>query len=398
MARRACRVSPAGGRAAGAVGIMMRKILSPDIVIQPSVPRPPPDAVRHGDTPLASPYSMLQLQRDVSLREFNTFGLPATARYVVTVDSEAALLDALALPELAGLPRLVLGGGSNLVLTRDFDGVVLRMAIRHRECLPDNPADPCARYVRGGAGEVWHDFVDWTLSQDCPGLENLALIPGTLGAAPIQNIGAYGLELAERFHEVRALDTTTGAFVTLSRDDCAFGYRDSLFKREPGRYIIVAVTLRLPQPWQAVTGYADVSRTLAEAGIAEPDARQIFDAVVDIRRRKLPDPAQLGNAGSFFKNPVVDGATFEALRARFPQAVGYAQPDGSWKVAAGWLIDQCGWRGKTVGNAGVHERQALVLVNRGGATGADIVALARAVQTSVQERFGIALDPEPLML
>ncbi|WP_353192275.1 UDP-N-acetylmuramate dehydrogenase [Pandoraea pnomenusa] len=341
---------------------------------------------------------MPQLQRDVSLRELNTFGLPATARYVVTIDSEAALVEALAMPELAGLPRLVLGGGSNVVLTRDFDGVVLRMAIRGRERLADPVDGTQARYVRGGAGEVWHDFVDWTLAQDCPGLENLALIPGTLGAAPIQNIGAYGLELAERFAEVRALDTTTGAFVTLTRDDCAFGYRDSLFKREPGRYIIVSVTLRLPQPWQPVTGYADVSRTLAEAGIEQPVARQIFDVVVDIRRRKLPDPAALGNAGSFFKNPVVDAATFAALRQRSPQAVGYAQPDGSWKVAAGWLIDQCGWRGKSLGQAGVHERQALVLVNRGGASGADIVALSRAVQASVQERFGITLEPEPLML
>lgn len=338
---------------------------------------------------------MLQLQRDVSLRDFNTFGLPATARYVVTIDSEATLLEALAVPELAGLPRLVLGGGSNVVLTRDFDGVVFRMAIRGRERLAD---DAHARYVRGGAGEIWHEFVDWTLSQDCAGLENLALIPGTLGAAPIQNIGAYGLELAERLAHVRALDTTTGAFVTLSRDACAFGYRDSCFKHEPGRYIIVAVTLRLPRPWQPVTGYADVARTLAEAGIERPSARQIFDAVVDIRRRKLPDPAELGNAGSFFKNPVVDAATFAALRERSPQAVGYAQPDGSWKVAAGWLIDQCGWRGKSLGHAGVHERQALVLVNRGGASGADIVALARAVQASVQERFGIRLDPEPLML
>ncbi len=338
---------------------------------------------------------MLQLQRDVSLRDFNTFGLPATARYVVTIDSEAALLEALAMPELAGVPRLVLGGGSNVVLTRDFDGVVFRMAIRGRERLAD---DAHARYVRGGAGEIWHEFVDWTLSQDCAGLENLALIPGTLGAAPIQNIGAYGLELAERLAHVRALDTSTGAFVTLSRDACAFGYRDSCFKHEPGRYIIVAVTLRLPRPWQPVTGYADVARTLAEAGIERPSARQIFDAVVDIRRRKLPDPAELGNAGSFFKNPVVDAATFAALRERSPQAVGYAQPDGSWKVAAGWLIDQCGWRGKSLGHAGVHERQALVLVNRGGVSGADIVALARAVQASVQERFGIRLDPEPLML
>lgn len=338
---------------------------------------------------------MLQLQRDVSLRDFNTFGLPATARYVVTIDSEAALLEALAMPELAGVPRLVLGGGSNVVLTRDFDGVVFRMAIRGRERLAD---DAHARYVRGGAGEIWHEFVDWTLSQDCAGLENLALIPGTLGAAPIQNIGAYGLELAERLAHVRALDTSTGAFVTLSRDACAFGYRDSCFKHEPGRYIIVAVTLRLPRPWQPVTGYADVARTLAEAGIERPSARQIFDAVVDIRRRKLPDPAELGNAGSFFKNPVVDAATFAALRERSPQAVGYAQPDGSWKVAAGWLIDQCGWRGKSLGHAGVHERQALVLVNRGDASGADIVALARAVQASVQERFGIRLDPEPLML
>lgn len=377
---------------------MVRKILSPDIVIQPPVPRPfltLGDGGTHGSPTDFSRDFMPQLQRDVSLREFNTFGLPATARFVVTIDSEAALLDALAMPELAGLPRLVLGGGSNVVLTRDFDGVVFRMAIRGRERLAD---DAHARYVRGGAGEVWHDFVDWTLSQDCPGLENLALIPGTLGAAPIQNIGAYGLELAERFAEVRALDTATGTFVSLSREACAFGYRDSCFKREPGRYIIVSVTLRLPQPWQPVTGYADVSHMLAQAGIAQPNARQIFEAVVDIRRRKLPDPADLGNAGSFFKNPVVDAARFAALRERCPQAVGYVQPDGTWKVAAGWLIDQCGWRGKSLGHAGVHERQALVLVNRGGASGAEIVALAHAVQDSVQARFGIALEPEPLML
>ncbi|VVE44796.1 UDP-N-acetylenolpyruvoylglucosamine reductase [Pandoraea iniqua] len=341
---------------------------------------------------------MLQLQRDVSLREFNTFGLPATARYFVTIDSEAALVAALAMPELAGLPRLVLGGGSNVVLTRDFDGVVLKMAIRARERLAD---DTGASYVRGGAGEVWHDFVGWTLAQGCPGLENLALIPGTLGAAPIQNIGAYGLELAERFASLRALDTATGAFVTLDREACAFGYRDSLFKREPGRYIIVSVTLRLPRPWQAVTGYADVSRTFADAGVEAPSAVQIFEAVADIRRRKLPDPLELGNAGSFFKNPVVDAQTFASLRERFAQIVGYAQPDGTWKVAAGWLIDQCGWRGKSLDNAAaaaVHERQALVLVNRGGASGADIVALAKAVQASVQARFGITLEPEPLML
>lgn len=338
---------------------------------------------------------MPELQRDFSLHDVNTLGLPAKARYAVTIRTEGDLVAALAMPDIAGLPRLVLGGGSNLVLTKDFDGVVLRMAIAGRRLVRE---DEYAWFVEGGAGEVWHDFVAWTLSQDRPGLENLALIPGTLGAAPIQNIGAYGLELAERFDSARALDTHTGQFVTLDRATCAFGYRDSLFKREPNRFIVVSVTLRLPRPWQAVTGYADVTRTLADAGIAAPSAQQIFDAVVDIRRRKLPDPAVTGNVGSFFKNPVIDAPTFDGLRERFPQVVGYPQPDGQWKVAAGWLIDQCGWRGKSLGQAGVHERQALVLVNRGHATGAEIVALAQAIQASVVERFGVALEPEPLML
>ncbi|GAB3629172.1 UDP-N-acetylenolpyruvoylglucosamine reductase [Pandoraea terrae] len=338
---------------------------------------------------------MPELQRDFSLREHNTFGLPAMARFAVAVRDEDDLRAALALPEGQGLPRLVLGGGSNLVLTRDFDGLVLKMAIQGRACIAQSTD---AWLVEAGAGQTWHDFVAWTLEMGWPGLENLALVPGTVGAAPIQNIGAYGLEVAERFAYLRALDTASGEFVALDAAACRFGYRDSLFKQQPGRYIVTRVTFRLPRPWQPVTGYADVSRTLAERAVATPAPRDIFDAVVDIRRRKLPDPADIGNAGSFFKNPVVDAATFAALRARFPDIVGYAQPSGAWKVAAGWMIDQCGWRGRTMGQAGVHERQALVLINRGGATGADVVALSRAIQASVAERFGVTLEPEPVML
>ena len=338
----------------------------------------------------------LLLLPDYPLRAHNTFGIDARARWFCRIESPAQFVAALQDPRVAGLPHLVLGGGSNLVLTRDFDGIVLFVALAGKRVVRE---DDGAWYVEAAAGENWHAFVAWTLANGLPGLENLALIPGTVGATPIQNIGAYGLEMAERFHSLRALELATGETIELDAGACRFGYRDSYFKREGrDRFAITSVTFRLPKAWTPRTGYADVARALAEAGTGDPTPQAIFDAVVAVRRAKLPDPATFGNAGSFFKNPVVDAATFEALRAREPQIVSYPQADGRVKLAAGWLIDRCGWKGRAVGAAAVHERQALVLVNRGGATGAQVLALADAIQNDVRVRFGVELEPEPVVV
>ncbi|WP_027795745.1 UDP-N-acetylmuramate dehydrogenase [Paraburkholderia acidipaludis] len=331
------------------------------------------------------------------LRAHNTFGFDVRARFACRIDTEAALTEAARDPRAAGLATLVLGGGSNIVLTRDFDGLVLLVALRGRRLVRE---DEEAWYVEAAAGENWHDFVAWTLEAGMPGLENLALIPGTVGAAPIQNIGAYGLEMAERCVSVRAIERATGAVAEFDVAQCAFGYRDSFFKREGrDRYVITAVTFRLPKQWRPNAGYADLARALAESGRAEaPDARAVFDAVVAVRRAKLPDPQLLGNAGSFFKNPVIEAAQFDALLEREPQIVSYRQADGRVKLAAGWLIDRCGWKGRALRAAAVHDRQALVLVNRGGATGADILELAQAIRRDVEARFGVLLEQEPVSL
>lgn len=332
---------------------------------------------------------------DYSLRAHNTFGFDARARWFCRIEAAEQFAAVLHDPRVAGLPHLVLGGGSNVVLTRDFDGVAMLVALAGKRVARE---DDEAWYVEAAAGENWHGFVAWTLANGLPGLENLALIPGTVGAAPIQNIGAYGLEMAERFASLTAVELATGDTHELDAAQCRFGYRDSVFKREGrDRFAITSVTFRLPKTWTPRADYADVARALDASG-AGASAQAIFDAVVAVRREKLPDPAVLGNAGSFFKNPVVDTLTFEALRAREPQVVSYRQPDGRVKLAAGWLIDRCGWKGRAMGPAAVHERQALVLVNRGGATGAQIVALARAIQNDVLERFGIQLEPEPVVI
>jgi UDP-N-acetylmuramate dehydrogenase len=239
----------------------------------------------------------------------------------------------------------------------------------------------------------------WTLDHGFPGLENLALIPGTVGAAPVQNIGAYGVELRQRFESLDAVDLVTGRTVTLGLDACHFGYRDSVFKHAlAGKSVITRVRFRLPRPWRPVLGYLEIERKVHETGIARPDARTVFDWVCAIRRAKLPDPAAIGNVGSFFKNPVVSVEQCRDIIGRDPEVVHYPLPDGSVKLAAGWLIDACGWKGKSIGRAGVYERQALVLVNRGGASGAEVVTLARAIQESVYGRFGIRLEPEPVVV
>ena len=338
----------------------------------------------------------LAIFHDYSLKSCNTFGIDARARRYVRITSVAELAAALAEPRLAGMARLLLGGGSNIVLTGDFDGVVLQMAIEGRAVLG---AHGPHTLVRAAAGESWHGFVQWTLAQGLGGLENMALIPGTVGAAPIQNIGAYGVELKDVLHAVTVYEVASGQLRSMDAAACRFGYRDSVFKHADGAgLVIVDVTFALPTAWQPNLRYAELAQAVAQLGLAAPGAADIADVVVAIRRRKLPDPALIGNAGSFFKNPVVSGARCAELLAAFPALVHHAQADGSEKLAAGWLIDQCGWKGRSLGAAGVYPQQALVLVNNGGATGADVLALARAIGDDVRQRYGVTLEPEPVFV
>ena len=372
------------------------------------------------------------VEKNVPLQPHNTFHIVAKAQALVRVTSVAILQDLQQAPEWRNLPRFVLGGGSNLVLTGDVKPLVLKVELKGI-CLVAETAK--AWVVEAAAGEVWHDVVTWTLANGYPGLENLALIPGTVGGAPVQNIGAYGVELQDRFESLDAIDLRSGRLFTLNAAQCGFGYRDSVFKHPPGQptngehladatggdplptnpavrnlglagqALITAVRFSLPKAWKPALGYADLAKKQLSLGVASPTAQQIFDWVCEIRRAKLPDPARVGNAGSFFKNPTVSREQCADIIARDPRIVHYKLADGSVKLAAGWLIDACGWKGKSIGQAGVYEKQALVLVNRGagptdhhGATGGEVMTLARAIQTSVYERFGIRLEPEPVVV
>ncbi|HEY4073713.1 MAG TPA: UDP-N-acetylmuramate dehydrogenase [Herbaspirillum sp.] len=338
----------------------------------------------------------IPLQRDFPLRNLNTFGIDAAAHaYLPVVDADllrAVRNDAV----LAALPRLVLGGGSNLLLTRDFPGLVLHM---RNTGIAVVDSDGQATYVRAAAGESWHRLVLWTLAQGLGGLENLSLIPGNVGASPIQNIGAYGVEIKDILHSLTIYDFISDEISTLHNADCTFAYRDSIFKHAlRNRAVVLDVTFALPKRWQPRIDYAELAKTLTARGVSQPTPTQISEAVIAIRSAKLPDPAVIGNAGSFFKNPVVAAQRRNDLLQDFPGLISYIQADGSFKLAAGWLIDQCGWKGKTMGAAGVYPQQALVLVNNGGASGAEIVALARAIQADVQVRFGVMLEPEPVFI
>jgi UDP-N-acetylmuramate dehydrogenase len=337
----------------------------------------------------------VNVERNVSLAAFNTFGVEARAAHFARIERAEQLAELLADPELRSMPLLVLGGGSNLLFTRNFKGLVVRIEIEGIERLGEAGG---RRLVRVGAGENWHATVARLLDASVPGLENLALIPGSVGAAPIQNIGAYGLELAERFESLEAYDRVTGEHVVLDTEQCRFGYRDSVFKQLPGRYVVLSVTLALPTQWTPVIGYVDVEHELKVRSCARPQPRDVFEAVIAIRRRKLPDPAMVGNAGSFFKNPVVARATRDRLREKFPSLVSYELGGGRCKLAAGWLIDACGLKGYARGRAAVYDRQALVLVNRGGATGEEILELANEVQDRVRQKFDVLLEPEPVIV
>lgn len=359
------------------------------------MPSPTPSNAVPGGVPIP-----LQIEVDVSLKPYNTFGLPAVARRLVRIREAADVRRVVDHPELGRAPKFVLGGGSNLVLTRDVEAVVLKVEIPGIRLLETRDD---AWIVEAGAGVAWHDLVRWTLEHGYPGLENMALIPGTVGAAPVQNIGAYGIEVKDRLDAVEVMDLVTGRPALLPTEVCRLGYRDSVFKHSDfgglaGKSVITKVRLRLPRPWQPVLGYLEIERKMAETGISAPEPRQIFDWIVAVRRAKLPDPAVIGNAGSFFKNPVVTPEQCRDIIGRDPGIVHYPMPDGSVKLAAGWMIDACGWKGKTVGGAAVYEKQALVLVNKADARGAEVVTLARAIQESVYGRFGIRLEPEPVVV
>lgn len=336
---------------------------------------------------------MLLIQTGVDLKPFNTLGLPGCASHFAKLQSVAELAPLRADPVLAGLPWRILGGGSNLWLGGDLDALVLKVEIPGKRLLCE---DADAFYVAAGGGENWHEFVLWTLAQGWGGLENLALIPGTVGAAPVQNIGAYGVEVMDRLHELTAIHLRTGETRVFSNTDCCFAYRDSIFKhQEAGKWLIAEVVFRLPKAHQPSTAYGEINKELAALNLSlTPQA--VAQAVINVRKRKLPDSMQIGNAGSFFHNPLVSAATREQLLALFPALVSYSQPDGRYKLAAGWLIDQAGWKGKCLGPVGMYEKQALVLVNHGGATGGDVARLAEAVRADVRAKFGVELIAEPV--
>jgi len=331
----------------------------------------------------------LEINHHFPLKKLNAFGIEAVAEVLVVVRSLAVLHE---ITQLGPSPIQVLGGGSNILLTGDLPGLTIKNEIGGIQIFLENEHEVLVK-IGGGVG--WHDLVLWAVEQGFGGLENLSLIPGTVGAAPIQNIGAYGVELKDVFHSLEAFDLATGELVTFKKDDCQFGYRDSVFKRElKGRFLIANVFLHLQKSPKLNTAYGDIQRTLAEMGVENPTIQDVSNAVIRIRQSKLPDPAVIGNAGSFFKNPELEAADFQRFSAQFPAAPHYPMPDGRVKIPAGWLIEQAGWKGQRIGDAGCHAQQALVLVNYGGAKGEDILALAKQIQASVQERFGIALTPE----
>jgi len=334
---------------------------------------------------------MLQIQENVSLKHFNTFGIDANARYFAEISREHELEELFADPQWLQTERLILGGGSNMLLVNNFDGLVIRLNIRgiqHR--ISHNDV-----FVEAGAGEVWNDLVNFCVDRNYGGMENLSLIPGSVGASPIQNIGAYGVELKDVFESCRAFEIATGTFRTFTKADCNFGYRESVFKTDlAGQYIIVSVKFHLSLIPNFNLKYGAIEQELANRNITQPTIEDISKVVSHIRVSKLPDPSTIGNAGSFFKNPVISMVEFEPLKQNFPEVVSYPAGEGLVKLAAGWLIEQCGWKGKIVGNTGTYQNQALVLVNHGGATGQEVYNLSSQIIDSVYTKFGVTLQRE----
>jgi len=333
---------------------------------------------------------VITLIQNFNLRQYNTFGMDVNAGEYTEISNESQMPDLLRLIGRYKGKVLFLGGGSNILFTQDFNGLVVRIATKGIEIVDQ---DDEFVYVRGMAGETWDDFVQYCVLRNFGGLENLSLIPGNVGSSPIQNIGAYGVEMKDSFYMLDAVSLRTGEFREFFQDECAFGYRSSVFKHElKGQYLILSVTFRLRKHPLLNTTYGAIPAELEAMG-EDPTVRSVARAVANIRRSKLPDPLEIGNAGSFFKNPVVSHQHFSELRTAYPDIPAYAAENGT-KLAAGWMIEQCGWKGHREGDAGVHARQALVLVNYGVATGSQIFALAMQIIESVSNKFGVILEPE----
>lgn len=333
----------------------------------------------------------MNIQENTSLKPYNTFGIDAKARFFTKVSGLAELKEALLFAEAQTIPILILGGGSNILLTQDFMGLVIKLELKGIKVVEE---DSEKVLVSVGAGENWHEFVLYAIAQNWAGIENLSLIPGTVGASPMQNIGAYGVEIQQVFHHLRALNRKTLELETFSAEECQFGYRESVFKhRLKDKYIICEVVFQLSKIPLINISYGAIKDTLVEMKAENPGIKEVSDAVIAIRQSKLPNPAEIGNAGSFFKNPTISEYAFEKLKDQFPEIPGYKVDEGI-KVPAAWLIDQAGWKGFRRNDIGVHNKQALVLVNFGKGRGKEIQELSMEIQQSVEEKFGIKLSPE----
>lgn len=336
-------------------------------------------------------FSAMNIQENISLKPFNTFGIDKKTKFFIQASSESDILQSLEKAKELGLPLIILGGGSNILLTKDLDAIILKIEIKGIDIVKKTKEEV---FVDVGAGENWHEFVLYCIKNDWAGVENLSLIPGTVGASPMQNIGAYGIELKEVFHCLKAINRLTGKQETFHWEDCRFGYRESVFKNDlKDQYIITKVEFRLKKEPTFHTEYGAIAQTLKEMNITELSIKSISDAVIKIRQSKLPDPKVIGNAGSFFKNPSVAVEVFEKIKLDHPTVPGFPNEEGI-KIPAAWLIEQAGWKGKTFGNIGVHKLQPLVLVNYGGGDGKEIADLSQQIQASVENRFGISLHTE----
>ena len=333
----------------------------------------------------------MQILENYSLRKFNTFGLDAKAKYFINANSIEELKKALKLKEYPN--KFFLGGGSNMLLTQDLDALVIHINLKGKEIISESNEDVL---IKVNAGEDWHEFVLWCLEHDFGGVENMSLIPGNVGTAPIQNIGAYGVELKDVFVACETIEINTGKKRIFTKEECDFGYRNSIFKqKEKGNHVIVNVTLKLTKnKHQLKTSYGAITSELENQNIKTPTIQDVSNAVITIRSSKLPDPKEIGNSGSFFKNPVITTEHFNTLKLNFPEIPNYKFSEKEVKIPAGWLIEKAGFKGKTFGNYGVHKNQALVLVNYGGAKGSDILKLSKIIQNTIKTLFDINLEAE----
>ena len=334
----------------------------------------------------------MTILQNISLKSYNTFALEATTKFFVEISTIEQLVEILHNPDFQPVDKLFLGGGSNILLTKNYEGLVIKINLKGISKVSENDAHV---YVQAGAGESWHQLVMYCVENQYAGMENLSLIPGTVGAAPMQNIGAYGVEIKDIFEELQALNLQTLEVETFNLADCHFGYRESIFKHQAkGKYVITSVTFKLNKTPIFKISYGDIQKTLQEMNVPELSIKAVSDAVISIRKSKLPDPAEIGNSGSFFKNPEIPKVQYEKLKAKFENIPSYPINETTVKVPAGWLIEQAGWKGFRDGEIGVHARQALVLVNYGNGTGEQIKALSAKIQASVLEKFGISLSTE----